>query len=122
MLDLLRYGGLGLLIWGGAWFFNGGDAGVAVAGFGAGAFLMVAGYFSELRSLIPSFSSKKNDKPTAIETTLKDYERVDVESVRHLSARFSKAGDKEAVELLRKLNDHLFFLHHPGAGESNENN
>ena len=119
-MDFVRYGGLGLLVWGGAWFFNGGDAGVSIASVGAGVLLMVAGYFSELRGLIPSFSSKKNDKPTAIETTLKDYERVDVESVRHLSARFSKAGDKEAVELVRNLNDHLFFLHHPGSGESNE--
>ncbi len=119
-MDILRYVGIGLIVWAGARFVQGGFGpdSYSLLAVGAGVVALVAGYGSELRSVIPSLSRNKSDVPTAIETSLRDYEQIDVESIRHLSARFTKSGDKEAVELLRKLNDHLFSLHHPeGADE-----
>jgi hypothetical protein len=111
MQDILRYGGIGLLVYAVARYLQNGyglDLNAILAGGGGGASL-VAGYFSTLKPLIFNQNAPKTD----VATKLNDAELVDYESMRHLSSRFGKINDAEALELLRQLNDKLFKLHHP---------
>lgn len=111
MQDILRYGGIGLLVYAVARYLQNGyglDLNTILAGGGGGASL-VAGYFNALKPLL----LKTGVPTTDVETKLNDAELVDYESMRHLSSRFAKIDDAEALELLRQLNDKLFKLHHP---------
>lgn len=112
MQDIFRYGGIGLLVYAVARYLQNGyglDLNAILAGSGGGVSL-VAGYYNTLK---PFFLSKKDVTTTDVATKLNDAELVDYESMRHLSSRFGKINDTEALELLRKLNDKLFKLHHP---------
>lgn len=110
MLELVKAGGIGLVGFGLVRFFqlNYSVDIVVILTVVSGVLCTLGGYTKSIFALF-SPSVVNGD----INTTLTNAEQVDVQCIRHLSARFDKAHDNEALSLLRKLNDRLFSLHHP---------